>query len=92
MENTFERFDEYRIRRLQQGERIESFDCGDADLNDFIKSYFLVDNKTGCRFVTVDAYIDAVPFYEHNDFQHLKGHDEDLITRLLFYDLNDMEI
>ena len=24
MENTFERFDEYRIRRLQQGERIES--------------------------------------------------------------------
>ena len=29
MENTFERFDEYRIRRLQQGERIESFDCGD---------------------------------------------------------------
>ena len=36
MENTFERFDEYRIRRLQQGERIESFDCGDADLNDFI--------------------------------------------------------
>lgn len=184
MENTFERFDEYRIRRLQQGERIESFDCGDADLNDFIineshyyrdaliavtyvyehsetgeilayfslandkvsvadfgsktefnrfrrhrfvnekrirsypavkicrlgvihskrglgigsvlldfiKSYFLVDNKTGCRFVTVDAYIGAVPFYEHNDFQHLKGHDEDLITRLLFYDLNDMEI
>ena len=36
MENTFERFDEYRIRRLQQGERIESFDCSDADLNDFI--------------------------------------------------------
>ena len=61
-------------------------------LLDFIKSYFWVDNKTGCRFVTVDAYIDAVPFYEYNDFQHLKGHDEDLITRLLFYDLNDMEI
>ena len=33
---TFENFDDYKIRRLQQGEKIESFDCGDADLNDFI--------------------------------------------------------
>ena len=184
MEHIFENFDDYHIRRLQQGERIESFDCGDEDLNDFIineshhyrdaliavtyvyehrvtgeiiayfslandrvsvtdfesktefnrfrkhrfvnekrirsypavkicrlgvshsvrgqgvgsilldfvKSYFLVDNKTGCRFVTVDAYIDAVPFYERNDFLHLKGLDEDPVTRLLFYDLNDMEL
>lgn len=51
-----------------------------------------MDNKTGCRFVTVDAYIDAVPFYERNDFLHLKGLDEDPVTRLLFYDLNDMEL
>ena len=33
---TFENFDDYKIRRLQQGEKIESFDCGDADLDDFI--------------------------------------------------------
>ena len=26
----------YRVRRLKEGEKIESFDCGDADLNDFI--------------------------------------------------------
>lgn len=30
---------------------------------DFIKSYFVIDNKTGCRFITVDAYNEAVPFY-----------------------------
>ena len=60
-------------------------------LLDFIKSYFLDENKTGCRFVTVDAYIDAVPFYEQNDFQHLKGHDEDRVTRLLFFDLSDID-
>ena len=182
---TFENFDDYKIRRLQQGEKIESFDCGDADLNDFIineahhyrnaliavtyvyehretgeivgyfslandrvsitdfenktefnrfrrhrfvnekrirsypavkvcrlgvsqsmrgqgvgsvlldfiKSYFLVDNKTGCRFVTVDAYPNAVSFYEYNDFQPLRNDDEplDMPTQLLFYDLNDME-
>lgn len=27
---------DYRVRRLGDDERIESFDCGDADLNDFI--------------------------------------------------------
>ena len=27
---------------------------------DFIKSYFVIDNKTGCRFLTVDAYTDAI--------------------------------
>ena len=26
----------YEVRRLQEGEIVESFDCGDADLNDFI--------------------------------------------------------
>lgn len=26
----------YFVRRLQKGETIKSFDCGDEDLNDFI--------------------------------------------------------
>ena len=56
----------------------------------FIKSYFLEDNKTGCRFITVDAYNDAIPFYQNNDFQHLRMEETDTITRLLYYDLNDI--
>ena len=27
---------EFGVRRLDEHERIESFDCGDTDLNDFI--------------------------------------------------------
>ena len=27
---------QYKIRPLKIGEKVESFDCGDADLNDFI--------------------------------------------------------
>ena len=66
--------------------------CGIGSmLLDFIKLYFLSDNKTGCRFITVDAYLNAVPFYESNDFQHLKKHDVDLLTRLLFFDLSDID-
>ena len=58
MENTFERFDEYRIRRLQQGERIESFDCCDADLNDFI-----INESHYYR----DALIAVTYVYEHSE-------------------------
>ena len=27
------------------------------------------DNRTGCRLVTVDAYVEAVPFYQKNGFE-----------------------
>lgn len=59
-------------------------------LLDFIKSYFVVDNKTGCRFLTVDAYADAVPFYLKNGFVPLNEDDKDDDTRLLYFDLNDV--
>lgn len=32
---------EFGVRRLDEHERIESFDCGDADLNDFIMNELL---------------------------------------------------
>ncbi len=56
-------------------------------LLNFIKSYFIIDNKTGCRFLTVDAYADAVPFYLKNGFVPLNDEDKDSDTRLLFFDL-----
>lgn len=59
-------------------------------LLDFIKSYFVVDNKTGCRFLTVDAYADAVPFYLKNGFVPLNEDDKEDDTRLLYFDLNDV--
>ena len=58
-------------------------------LLDFIKTYFVVDNKSGCRFLTVDAYLPAIPFYEKNGFQKLgQNNDGDPHTRFLFYGLN----
>lgn len=101
----------FQIRKLESDERIESFDCGDADLNDFIlneslvlsgsatgcelflidfiKAFFIFDNKTGCRFVTVDAYRSAIPFYEKNGFLPLLEEDDGEMTRLLYFDLAD---
>lgn len=58
-------------------------------LMDFIKAYFLQNNKTGCRFITVDAYLPAVAFYEKNYFYPLQTNDEDIHTRLFYFDLKD---
>lgn len=65
--------------------------CGiGSELLDFIKSYFVNDNKTGCRFVTVDAYAAAVPFYQRNGFEFLNDEDAGDYTRLMFYDLGSI--
>lgn len=142
----------YKIRKLTADKRVESFDCGDADLNDFIlfesllygkamlvvnyvlehketktiaayfslandrvslsdfqsktefnrfrkkrfvnekrlKSYFVANNKAGCRFLTVDAYRGALKFYEKNGFVAMNSDDENSDTRLLYFDLNDI--
>lgn len=58
---------------------------------DFIKSYFVEDNKTGCRFLTVDAYINAEPFYLKNGFMPLSTEADTEYTKLLFFDLEEIE-
>ena len=57
---------------------------------DLIKTYFTNDSKSGCRFLTVDAYTDAMPFYQKNGFVPLNEDDAHDKTRLLYFDLNDV--
>lgn len=78
-----------KLCRLGVDEKMKGLSIGTA-LLDFIKSYFITDNKTGCRFLTVDAYADAVPFYLKNGFVPLNDEDKDDDTRLLYFDLNDV--
>ena len=68
-----------------KGKRIGSI------LLDFMKRYFISDNKTGCRFMTVDAYRAAEPFYCKNGFLYLNSEETDKPTRLMFYDLINLE-
>ena len=60
-------------------------------LIDLIKRMYYSDTKAGCRFITVDAYHDAIPFYEKNGFIPLNTDDEDDVTRVLYFDLMDLE-
>lgn len=63
---------------------------GDRVLN-FIKHYFTADNKTGCRFITVDAYAAAIPFYLRSGFVPLNDDDSSDPTRVLYFDLSDLD-
>ena len=77
-----------KICRLAVSNKYKGMNLG-SFLLDFIKTYFIVDNKSGCRFLTVDAYIPAIPFYEKNSFKTLGPlKDDNPYTRLLFFDLN----
>lgn len=51
---------------------------------------FLLQEKhvvSAFRFITVDAYIDAIPFYERNDFKLLMPSDPSEHTKTMFFDM-----
>lgn len=61
----------------------------------FIKYFFVVKNKTGCRFLTLDAYNkeSVISFYQKNSFVLMSKNDENDKTRIMYYDLiGDYEI
>ena len=72
------------VSNLMQGQNIGTF------IINFIKTYFINNNKSGCRFLTVDAYYEAIPFYQKNGFIPLNEADAHDKTRLLYFDLNDV--
>ena len=71
------------VHKDWQGKGLGSF------LLNYIKYWFTNDNKTGCRFIVVDAVnvAETVSFYEKNEFKFLSSKDSDEKTRLMFFDL-----
>lgn len=89
------------VGRLGVSEKFRSLHIG-SDVLDFIKFWFIdPNNKTGCRFIIVDAYNNpcTMSFYANNGFKTVLGSEEQekayrhlregitLKTRLMFYDL-----
>ena len=58
-----------------------------AIIIDYLKELFISNNRTGCRYITVDAYRDSLAFYEKNGFVYLTSIDQDSDTRLMYFDL-----
>ena len=60
-----------------------------TELMSAIKYDFTHGNKTGCRFIVVDAYNkpEVIAFYQKNGFDFLTLNNENDKTRLMFFDL-----
>ena len=89
------------IGRVGVNQEFQGLNVG-SQLMQFIKDWFRhEDNKTGCRFLVVDAYNNprTLHFYERNDFRFLHTDeveerayydipsDESIATRLMYFDL-----
>ena len=86
------------IGRIGVNKSLQGFNIG-SQLIDFIKNWFRhEDNKTGCRFLVVDAYNNprTLKFYENNNFKYLYGTEEEealyfktTMTRMMYFDLKE---
>lgn len=48
-------------------------------------------SRSAFRYITVDAYLSAIPFYEKNGFVTLTKKEEDEHTRLMYFDMLEIE-
>ena len=77
-----------KIGRLGVCKKFQGNGIG-TDLLKYIKYLFINNNKTGCRYITVDAYNNArtTDFYKNNGFIFLTEGDIADDTRLMYFDL-----
>jgi len=77
-----------KLTRLGVTKELQRMNIGTNALN-MVKLLFLQDNRTGCRFLTVDAYNNpgVISFYQKNGFALLTEKDKEKNTRSLFFDL-----
>lgn len=82
-----------KIARLGVIEAFQGKGIG-THLVNMIKEMFVTNNRTGCRFITVDSKNNekATKFYEKNEFQYITDKDKKKNQRAMFYDLKRLEI
>ena len=85
-EKRFLNYPAMKIGRLGVSSQYQNQKIGKAIL-DYLKILFITNNRTGCRFITVDAYSRSVKFYLQNGFLFLTSKDENSDTRLMYFDL-----
>jgi len=85
-------FPAVKIGRLGIRNDLRGAGLGSAVIG-MIKSFFLTMNRTGCRFITVDAYNkpDVLHFYESNKFVAVEKRRKNPHTVSMFYNLSYLQ-
>ncbi|MDR0810792.1 MAG: GNAT family N-acetyltransferase [Paludibacter sp.] len=80
-----------KIGRLAVSKNFAGNGFGKLILQIVREMYSAHTQQSGCRFLTIDAYQDAVPFYQKHSFEFLTSDDENENTRQMYYDLKAIE-
>lgn len=80
-----------RIGRLATHKKLVNQGIG-SKLLFFIKIWFTLNNKTGCRFIVVDSRKNAVGFYKKNGFEDYLEHDPNSKYEILLFDLKAFDL
>ncbi len=85
-EKEYKSFPAVKIGRLGVSDKYKGNGIG-SNIIAFTKELFVSNNRTGCRFITVDAFKESVSFYERNGFKYMSSKDKRSDTRQMYYDL-----
>ena len=78
-----------KVGRLAVSEKFQGLRFGPRIL-DYLKLLFIHNNRTGCRFMLVDAYTTKIRFYEDQQFYLLKPKNDQEKTQLMYCDLKPL--
>ena len=76
-----------KIGRLAIDKTFKGKGLGSVIMANIISKCIKMNQEPACRLITVDAYKQAVPFYQKMGFKFLIEGDKDDTTRLMFLDL-----
>lgn len=85
----FRSYPAVKIGRLAVHHKYQRAKFG-GQLIDFIKGMFIDNNRTGCQYITVDAYAKSLGFYEKNGFKYFTDTDIGKDTRQMYFSLVDL--
>jgi len=77
-----------KIGRLAVSKKFANMGIGTMIIKTITELYRNISlQHAGCRFIIVDAYKNALSFYEKNKFRYLTENDKDDPTRIMYLDL-----
>lgn len=87
----FRSYPTIKIGRFAVAREYHGMNIG-STLMDNLKLFLKNDvNKSAFRYITVDAYLSAIPFYTRNGFVELTQKEESEHTRLMYFDMMEIE-
>ncbi len=83
-------FPALKIGRLGIDEKFKGKGLGRLIVNNLISETLELNQRQGCKLITVDAYRESLVFYERLNFEYLTENDREDETRQMYFDISTL--